>query len=633
MPSRGGGDLVDLPLEDLLDVKVYAASKFVHDVAHAPASVTIVTADEIRTHGYRTLADALRSVRGFYVTYDRNYSYLGVRGFSRPGDFNSRVLLLVNGHRLNDNIFEQALLGTESPLDLALVERIEVIRGPSSSLYGTSAFLAVVNIITRAGRSLHGVEVEGRSGSQLLRSGRFTVGGRGANGFEGLLSVSALASAGNRRLYFPEFSDDPGGGAARNADGDNAVTVYGNAAGRGLNLQVGIGTRSKTIPTAAFGTVFNDTRTSTRDRRSFFDLRYTRRLGHRTTLEARGSYDRYRYDGKYAYEEGLFVDHAVGSWLTAEVAVVRQFDRHALTTGLESRTNLRQDQRAFDQAGVLLDDRRNSRTAALYVEDEVRLAPNLLVNAGLRWDRYFETFGGTVNPRLGVIVTPWSGSALKLLYGRAFRAPNPFELYYDQNARSARLSPERIATQEVAWEQGLSKRVRVIALGFQNSVDGLIGQASGSDTLDGLYYANGGSAEATGVEFEVQADVPGAAHFRLTHAFQSVVDAATRERLSNSPRSISRAVLDVPIARTRWVAAVDAAFVGDRRSVSGAEVPGAFVADLTVSRAPSARGLGVAATLRNLFGTDYADPGSVEHRQATIPQDGPTLDFRATWRF
>src|SRR5687767_13325484 len=108
-PSPADDQLTDLALEDLLKVKVYAASKFLQEAAQAPASVSVISADEIRNHGYRTLADILRSVRGFYVTYDRDYSYVGVRGFSRPGDYNGRVLLMVNGHRLNDTIFEQAL--------------------------------------------------------------------------------------------------------------------------------------------------------------------------------------------------------------------------------------------------------------------------------------------------------------------------------------------------------------------------------------------------------------------------------------------------------------------------------------------------------------------------------------------
>ena len=68
-----------------------------------------------------------------------------------PGDYNARILLLVDGHRLNDNVFGSALLGTEFALDLDIIERIEIIRGPSSSLYGTSAFFAVINVITKKG--------------------------------------------------------------------------------------------------------------------------------------------------------------------------------------------------------------------------------------------------------------------------------------------------------------------------------------------------------------------------------------------------------------------------------------------------------------------------------------------------
>src|SRR6187200_432573 len=126
--------LTDLSLEDLLKLKVntvYAASKFEQEIVQAPAAVSIITAEEIQNHGYRTLADVLRSVRGFYVSYDRNYSYVGVRGFQRPGDYNGRILLLVNGHQLNDTIFESALLGTESPIDLSVIDRVEVVRGPS----------------------------------------------------------------------------------------------------------------------------------------------------------------------------------------------------------------------------------------------------------------------------------------------------------------------------------------------------------------------------------------------------------------------------------------------------------------------------------------------------------------------
>src|SRR5258708_25954611 len=95
-------DLTKLSLEDLTKVQietVYGASKFGQKVTEAPASVTIITADEIQKYGYRTLADLLRSVPGFYVSYDRQDAYIGVRGISRPSDYNTLMLILVDGHR------------------------------------------------------------------------------------------------------------------------------------------------------------------------------------------------------------------------------------------------------------------------------------------------------------------------------------------------------------------------------------------------------------------------------------------------------------------------------------------------------------------------------------------------------
>jgi outer membrane receptor for ferrienterochelin and colicins len=88
-------------------VTVYGASKFEQKLTDAPAAVSIITSSDIKRYGYRTLADIMRSVRGFYTTYDRSYHYLGMRGFSRPGDLNTRFLLLVDGHRINDNVYNQ----------------------------------------------------------------------------------------------------------------------------------------------------------------------------------------------------------------------------------------------------------------------------------------------------------------------------------------------------------------------------------------------------------------------------------------------------------------------------------------------------------------------------------------------
>jgi len=161
---------------------VFTASKYEQKVTAAPSAVSIITAAEIRKYGYRTLADILRSQRGFYTSYDRQTEFLGVRGFGRPGDFNSRILLLIDGSRSNNNIFDTAAIGNDFILDVALIERIEVVRGPGSSLYGSNAFFAVINVITRRGRDLQGTELAATAASQATYSSRLSYGKRFAGG-------------------------------------------------------------------------------------------------------------------------------------------------------------------------------------------------------------------------------------------------------------------------------------------------------------------------------------------------------------------------------------------------------------------------------------------------------------------
>ena len=120
--TQDPSDLTRVSLDELLGMEVdqvYSASRFVQDVRHAPAAVTIVTAADIRRFGYTTLADALRSVTGLYTTSDRNYTYLGVRGFGLPGDYNSRVLVLIDGFRFNDGVY----IRRSSPPSSRLISR------------------------------------------------------------------------------------------------------------------------------------------------------------------------------------------------------------------------------------------------------------------------------------------------------------------------------------------------------------------------------------------------------------------------------------------------------------------------------------------------------------------------------
>src|ERR1035437_5875488 len=220
-PTPKAADLTELPLEALMDIevpKVYGASKLEQKATEAPASVTIITADEIKKYGHRTLADVLQSVQGFNVSYDRDYAFLGARGLSL-GDFNERMLLLVDGQRVNNDYNDGAAIGTDFILDVDLIERVEVIRGPGSVLYGNNRFFGVTKMVTRRGQQLNGVEASTEYGSFDTYKARVSYGKLYTNGVEVLLSGTYYDSGGQDRLYYKEF-DSPAlnRGVAQNLD-------------------------------------------------------------------------------------------------------------------------------------------------------------------------------------------------------------------------------------------------------------------------------------------------------------------------------------------------------------------------------------------------------------------------------
>jgi len=199
-----GGDLTDLSLEQLRELKVTSASLHDQNLRDAPASITVITAEEIRKFGYRSLAEALSWVRGFYVTSDYSYATIGIRGFSLPG-FETRYIVLINGHNVADNTVESTFVGNDFPLDLDLVERIEIVRGPSSALYGSSGMLATINVITMRPKDVHGAAVRGESGSlgeRKIEASTAVALGQQANL---LLSASVFNNAGAHQLYISEL--------------------------------------------------------------------------------------------------------------------------------------------------------------------------------------------------------------------------------------------------------------------------------------------------------------------------------------------------------------------------------------------------------------------------------------------
>jgi outer membrane cobalamin receptor len=635
LDARASHDAAELSVEQLLDVHVYTASKFEQRASEAPASVTVVTAADIRTYGWRTLADALRAVRGLFVTYDRNYSYLGVRGYSRPGDYDSRVLLLVDGYRLNDNLYGSANIGTEFPLDLGLVERIEIVRGPGSSIYGSNAFMGVINVITRSGGALAGGEAAAAIGSFGTDEERLSGGMQHGNGLQWLLSASRSASDG-QDLYYPEFAAT-NNGVAEDADAGRAKRLFGKLSAGGFTASALWSRRVKQIPTASFGSRFDDPRERTLDEASYLDLGYYGDLAAGVRVTPHVFYGRYVYRGDYTNTPaGLNKDSATGEWAGAEVKLDGKLGSNHLITGVEYQDDFRQDQLNYDDTPYTLhlDDRRSSRRAAVYAQDELPLFDRALLNAGLRYDHY-STAGGSLNPRAGFVWNAAETATFKAIYGTAFRAPNVYELYYTDGVSgkpNPGLKPEEIQTSELIAELRPLAGLRLAADAYYNRMRDLITQVV--DPSDGLLvYQNLGRADGRGVEFEAEQLLPGGARGLASYALQQSRDLTNHVEMTNSPRHLAKAGVDVPVPGQAVNAGVELQYMGRRRTLGGATVGPNFLVNLTLASREFWGGCSVSGGVYNVLDREYADPARPEHVQDTIPQDGRSFRLQLSYRY
>ncbi|MDE2311034.1 MAG: TonB-dependent receptor plug domain-containing protein [Betaproteobacteria bacterium] len=298
-PALAHTDLTELSLEQLLNVDIVSASHFTQKVNEAPSAVTIIRNEEIRQYGWRNLAEVLNSVRGFQTTYDRYFHYAGIRGFLPPGDYNSRMLLMVDGYRTNDNVFDQASIGNEFVLDLDLVDHIEIVRGPSSPVYGGNAFFGAINVITKRGKDIGGGEIAASAGSFDTYKGRATFGKMLDNGMDIVLSYSGLNSIG-QTLNFPEFNNPAtNNGWASGADKGNFNKLFAKLGLGGFYLETAWSRRIKGLPTGAFGTVFNNPGTNITDEYGIVDARYTDYVGRGLEFTGRTFYGNYNYAGNY----------------------------------------------------------------------------------------------------------------------------------------------------------------------------------------------------------------------------------------------------------------------------------------------------------------------------------------------
>ena len=617
------------------DQEVTAATKSAASAETVPASISVVTADEIAAMGYQTLTQALESVRGTFTSNDRSYEAIGFRGFSPPSDYTNRVLVLVDGHAINDAVTGQGYVGRDLDVDLSNVARIEVVRGPGSVLYGTGALFGVINVVTkRPVEGTHG-SVATATGSMGLMSSRATLSARSGNA-EIMASAAIMDAVNDRRYtwdnswYSQWLGKQPPGTATPvllNADGERAKHADLLARVGSFSLRAGYNDRKKEVPSGAYQT---DPANGTThfDHRAFADLRFEQSFGG-LRVAVRGAYDASWYQGRFNYTStrGRTDQEPLGAqWVTGELRLeLPEFLRQRITVGGEV-----VDQLQLETA-VTENIIHKELIVSSYIVDAVTLHERFRINLGLRADYYTQSFGMVLTPRLAFIVKPYTAGTTKFMAGRSFRAPSPNER---ANSEVGDLKAEFILSGEVEHTHVLSDDLRIVGSLFANELTNLVfvpPADAGSSFVVNLDH----KVRGLGAESELRWEPGAGMLLAISTTYQRVIvyQADGTQPFTNSPRTLVKARGLIPLMGPALRVGAEIFLDSGRhfRQDAGLQdnrVDDVIIGNLTLSGEFRPYHMRYFGGLYNLFNVqDYRSgyPTSAEYLSPSVPRYGRTL--------
>lgn len=639
--------LTDRPLDELLglgldkpsaDVRVTTAAKAGQSLASAPTAVRIITREDIRTYGHRTLGEALRSLPGLSISNDRTDVYLDARGYSPPLIFNTRVLVLIDGERINESIYDSANVGGEFPLDVDLIERIEYAPGPGSAIYGRNAMFGVVNVITRSGHSFNGGELSAEYGGFDTYEARGSFGQRFESGVEMLVSATGFDRAGPD--HPPTFD------SARSWDSELSHNVFGKLSYGPWRVEAGYNDRRKGV--------WDDA--SDHQTRLFLVTSLEEKIADDWSVFLRLGYHQSSYFGRYPYfdEQGIqqdYIERSASAWWDGEARVsYTGWERHRWMLGAEFQHNYRTLMQTSSTGsgydGPAPTYRYSDLLGGLYLQDEFELTDSLTLLAGLRYDQH--PFGSRINPRVGLTWRALDDTTLKLLWGSAYRPPNLYERVGmptppspGQDEQRIRLRSETIDSFELTLEHLLTPATRLIGSLYRYQLHNVL-TTGYPGTNDPYTYSNAGHIAGQGLELSGEHRFENGVRLNLSYTFQDVED-PTGERPPNSPYHMVKLHLSLPLFEDRCRLGLENLYISDRRTymfpdpyrqIEGyyGRVGGFLLSNLTLTT-DIARFAQFSAGVYNLFDYRYADPMPGYGGVDAMTQDGVSFRLKLNLRF
>jgi outer membrane receptor for ferrienterochelin and colicins len=512
------------------EVMVVTATRSQSRLAQTPGSIEVVDAASLKEMNARTLADALEYATGMVVSGETGR----VRAPSIRGTSAEHALVLIDGRRLVPGYGE---LVDINQIPLTLVERVEIVRGPASALYGSDALGGVVNVITRQPGSGHLVQAEGMLGANAEGEGEAWLGSAAVSTGKGPLSLLAGGEWRSKNIWNVEEDDG-------SDDGDDIELASGGARFR-LDL-----------PAGQFLEGGYDYSDHTRE-----GDRLIEKVVRLRDVDAENESGYLRYNAmlpggdqvqvllnRSEYRENLGLSPPAGSAMEgSHENTLNQiewqytgtfFERHMLTLGGEWREEERE--------GSQIDDL-EVENLSFYLQDEFFLWEKFQFVLGLRYDDH-ETFGEQWSPRLSVVYHFNERWRLKASYGEGFRAPNLSELYVTTWRKKGKwiyqpnedLDAETSRSAELRLE-GQSGGMRSSLTLFYTEVDDLIEsefvetRGSGKHRKDYYRFQNIGEARMQGVEWDASARLGHGFTFSAQATWQDCENRDTGDDLEGQP--------------------------------------------------------------------------------------------------
>lgn len=516
LPRRKSAPSTTLKLNDSTsdasdEELIYSASRREQRIQNAPSVVTVITASDIKSNGWRTVLEILRYVVGVHIDDNGHWANFGIRGVNPRLGYGEKMIILLDGHNMSWRQFNRNYLNP-SWVTVDNIKRIEIIRGPGSSLWGANAISGVINIITKTAHDLKGFQAVG-GGSPLSQTFFMTLQGGQDLGHGLIFRASASVHRQNRSPVLAPIKEflalkasdyerlnkkNPGTTYKpyrhiEQGDEYFAQQLYMRLSWKGVSASFHQSRYDPHAPLSTFSQLGGSDSRFVTDRYISM-LSWALPLSTWGTLLTYASFDYYTFARGTAYESNPFaVDRKQRALIKMSARDARfelgtQFSAQLHTSdvwGLSLSTGLDYEfldlirwhfPEVWEQNKLKTPQFQNHHFSA-FLQVQASLFRKIHLTLGGRFD-YDEVYGAVFTPRAALVFTPGRGFYTKLLYGNAFKAPSYHDLYYfRKNAfyGNRTLKPESVQTFEVqvGWQK--SRLLSISVNGYLSLFRDLIG--------------------------------------------------------------------------------------------------------------------------------------------------------------